>query len=740
MKALIQTLILTVVISFQYSYSQPSGWMQQNSGTAETLYSTHFENTLTGYAAGSNGKIIKTTNGGGTWFSLTSGINTHLRSIYFTSVSTGWAAGDGGKILKTTNDGSSWTQKLSGVTVKLNTICFFDSNIGLAAGENGTIIRTTNGGEIWTAVNSNITSNINSIYTASPTNCWAVGETGKILKSLNAGASWITNVDLGPTCNLYSVHFPNSQTGYIAGSYIAYGQQFVFIYNTVTAGEWWYYQYGGLNNIMRSVYFINTSTGIAAGDSGRIIGTTNGGANWYQQFSFKVNNLYSISFAGNKNGWISGSDGLILNTVNGGSFDTLNTNRRDIGVLPLVKNASLLRDAKYRIIFRTPDTSYNILRSFNNGVSFDTLLSHVILADTGREADGMIIRVNRIKSNIGVIKDPTRSIDSIETRLYGWEYSPVQNCNLEGSKYLHGGQSRPWQSKSMSLSYPSTGTYTNISSKLKPYELRKVKIVFTGYGTGQMAYRYLANTPGNYYVYQDMKQVPFKVYEVDGTDATPAPRQLNCAFLEFPADQGGTPDGKWEPAADSLGGKDILYIFGSNYSSNADTAYTQKNLIITSLIDVMYVWSAKLKSTGSIYNMNDEFYIYPYTVTRPEIDPGYPLYYEFETHTPVDVQNITTEIPRSYSLMQNYPNPFNPSTKIKFEVTNSLFEGGRGDDLVKLVIYDILGKEIVTLVNESLTPGTYEVEWNASNFSSGVYFYQLQVNNYSETKRMVLLK
>ncbi len=110
-----------------------------------------------------------------------------------------------------------------------------------------------------------------------------------------------------------------------------------------------------------------------------------------------------------------------------------------------------------------------------------------------------------------------------------------------------------------------------------------------------------------------------------------------------------------------------------------------------------------------------------------------------------EIGKISLEVPLKFSLYQNYPNPFNPVTKIKFDVTVSPFEGGRGD--VKLVIYNIQGKEIITLVNQQLTPGTYEADWNASEYPSGVYFYKLEfrqagssTGNYSETKRMVLIK
>src|SRR5207247_9828637 len=102
------------------------------------------------------------------------------------------------------------------------------------------------------------------------------------------------------------------------------------------------------------------------------------------------------------------------------------------------------------------------------------------------------------------------------------------------------------------------------------------------------------------------------------------------------------------------------------------------------------------------------------------------------TPTPISVRNISQEVPKGFRLIQNYPNPFNPSTKIKFALPKG--------SLAKLVIYDILGREVEALVNESLKPGTYEVEWNGSNYPSGVYYYKLTAVNYIETKKMVLVK
>ncbi|MEO6695835.1 MAG: T9SS type A sorting domain-containing protein, partial [Ignavibacteria bacterium] len=98
----------------------------------------------------------------------------------------------------------------------------------------------------------------------------------------------------------------------------------------------------------------------------------------------------------------------------------------------------------------------------------------------------------------------------------------------------------------------------------------------------------------------------------------------------------------------------------------------------------------------------------------------------------IGIQFIEGNVPVNYLLHQNYPNPFNPSTRIRYEIPQTGF--------VTVRIFDMLGKEVETLVNENLNAGTYEATFNASNYSSGVYFYSLQTQNFTETKRMVVVK
>ena len=131
-------------------------------------------------------------------------------------------------------------------------------------------------------------------------------------------------------------------------------------------------------------------------------------------------------------------------------------------------------------------------------------------------------------------------------------------------------------------------------------------------------------------------------------------------------------------------------------------------------------------------------------ITFTDINTGWAIGYSGKIYKTTNggtvfVNNNCTEIPEKYSLSQNYPNPFNPTTNIKFSIIKT--------EQVKLIVYDVQGREVQTLVNQRLQPGTYEVTFNIESatehrrtFGSGVYFYKLITDGFSETKRMLLIK
>ena len=123
-----------------------------------------------------------------------------------------------------------------------------------------------------------------------------------------------------------------------------------------------------------------------------------------------------------------------------------------------------------------------------------------------------------------------------------------------------------------------------------------------------------------------------------------------------------------------------------------------------------------------------------YWRVKAENETGWGVYSLWFKFTTIGTSNITgnSEIPKEFRLYNSYPNPFNPSTIIKFDIPKPSF--------VKLIAYDILGREINTLVTEKLNAGRYEVNWDGSDYPSGVYFYRLVTDKYVDVKKMLMIK
>lgn len=157
-----------------------------------------------------------------------------------------------------------------------------------------------------------------------------------------------------------------------------------------------------------------------------------------------------------------------------------------------------------------------------------------------------------------------------------------------------------------------------------------------------------------------------------------------------------------------------------------DTLSTNDVIILSNPTGIDFSWRVTFNGDNSsnIPNAGDTLYIYTLK--------GLSIFDTIRVHgLTVGVEN-TPNIPLNFSLFQNYPNPFNPSTKINYSLA--------GLSKVSLKVYDILGREVVTLVSEEKSAGRYEVNFNASSLASGVYFYQLKAGDFVQSKKMILVK
>ena len=132
-----------------------------------------------------------------------------------------------------------------------------------------------------------------------------------------------------------------------------------------------------------------------------------------------------------------------------------------------------------------------------------------------------------------------------------------------------------------------------------------------------------------------------------------------------------------------------------------------------------------LFNCGDTLGKLDDIRIYDYGLSVQEIKDLY-------SGTSSIEPNQEYRLPKKYFLHQNYPNPFNPITTISFEIPEKT--------RVSLKIYNVIGKEIATLIDKEMFPGIYELPWDASKVASGIYFYQLSGENFIQTKKMILLR
>lgn len=165
-------------------------WTQQTTNTTNTLLSISFVGNLKGWAVGDAGECLTTTNGGQTWSHQSVGTSAILFGIFFFDQLNGWITGDGGTILHTTNGGSSWAVQTSNTATALFSATFISSETGYCAGSGGVLLKTTNGGSTWSPLSSGTASNLYVVSGPAGHSLWAVGDAGLVLYSTDSGTTW----------------------------------------------------------------------------------------------------------------------------------------------------------------------------------------------------------------------------------------------------------------------------------------------------------------------------------------------------------------------------------------------------------------------------------------------------------------------------------------------------------------------------------------------------------------------
>jgi len=303
----------------------PSGWIQQNSGCSSTLTSMFILDSSTIYVVGYGGRILKTTNGGNNWNTINLGIASNYWSVWFFNQNTGLIVGDNNVLIRTTNGGINWNQN-SFIHAGASDITFFDSNTGYMLSWNNNpprviVSRSTDSGISWIDVSSWFASQIGA-YFFDINNGFIFGH-DVIYKTYNASLNW-TLISTGTYADNYILNFLNVNTGYMTSGDAVNP---TYIRKTTDGGYSWSNLYQSTNRIIAG-YFINSLTGYIGGN--RILKTIDGGNNWYVQSNTYNTILYEIKFINQLTGLAIGDNGIILKTTNGGET---------VGIKPISENA-----------------------------------------------------------------------------------------------------------------------------------------------------------------------------------------------------------------------------------------------------------------------------------------------------------------------------------------------------------------------------------------------------------------
>jgi photosystem II stability/assembly factor-like uncharacterized protein len=699
-----------------------TSWSPVTSGTSNNLYSIVSNLSDKSWIVGANGTILNSTNSGLNWHAQQSGSSVNLNFLYFVDDNNLWIVGANGKILRTTNSGINWINVVSGTTGNLKTFHLYANN-GWAFGANGTVIRTTNGGLNWLAQPGFTNQNINSSYFATDDNIYVVGD-GGIIFQRRVDTNYFPYVFLNRN-NINSIFYNSGiidqdmRTSNTPGFEWPKGSGSFAIFS---AGLTSAALYNGSLRMASDMYLGEYLPGYVADSAGIPVGKTDlrfkfykvkrgdnmnnnpDWANWGQMVPFGApfvdvnhNGTYepNIDTPGMKNAvqtiFICLTDGFIESHKEAEGFGG--------GTLPLYAETHMtawcydnpdLMDVQFirwNIINKSHVPWNSAYFSITADPDLGCPLDDYIGCDTTREL-GFCYNAEDVDCNFTF-----RYPGIVPAVGFLWlRCGNVSNTGISSIDYvakgIYGGPQCEWEPNPGAVK--AYNFMRGCKSDLTPWvippggPLNITKFCFSGDPETGLGWC------------EAQSQISGSVRNCGGPNVTTG--------TIVPSNQGQD--------------RRLLMNSGSD------------NLTIN-LGDTQKILIAQLIAQGnSRKNSVTKLKILADTV-KAVCNRGFII----------GIEPISTSVPLRFNLYQNYPNPFNPTSKIKFQIGPPLTPllGKQGTGVV-LKIYDILGQGITTLVNEKLNPGTYEVEFDGSNYPSGVYFYKLSVGSFNQSKKMVLLK
>lgn len=667
-----------------------------------------------------------------------------------------YVSGSLGTLMKSTDGGNSFVVIPTGTRDNLSAT-FINELTGFSSAYNG-ILRTENGGLNWQYIAAPVNSVGQVLLTPAPVFYSLNGN--NIYKSTDLGETWVESLVPYTNTTLTAFHFANSQTGYAICRMT--GQFKGQIYKTSDFGITWDTIKTFVSRTLVSICFTDSVTGyLTTLNPGRILKTTNACVNWDTVLSTGTSSGF-FKFFNQAEGCFRGSSSFHVTTNAGISWNQQN-NIYSI-FFPYYLNLGLRigNTLTFNLIFKTVDLGQNWTQ-ITPSIAGDFLDVTFINDNTG-----FTVAYSRIHKTTNAGIDWTEYLFNIG----GW--SPyIENIMFlnENTGYagIDGGRIAKTTNCGANWTVYETGCYDHNHGMAFPS-------VDTGYAVTKYGF-YLKTTNGGVNWVnsgQRMNHGYGDICFVNNTTGFAAGDSINANLgLISVTHNGGE---SWNIIRiDSVGffydaciaAPTIWFAAGAQYfpskgvilrSTNEGVSwnktYFPSNISAITFPSSMIGYASSYG--GLIFkttNAGDSWFPTE-CIANDALDglfftnenTGYGVGYGgrlIKTTTGggnfIGIQPINSTLPKEFKLSQNYPNPFNPNTKIKFQLVKS--------DHAKLVIYDVLGREISVLVNEELKAGNYEVNWNAINYPSGVYFYRIEIRQagsstgvYFETRKMVLVK
>ena len=592
---------------------------------------------------------------------------------------------DGCGVFLSTNNGTSWTSVNSGLT-NTNVFALAVSGTDLFAGTNGGVFLSTDNGTSWNAVNTGLTDNYVRALAVSGTNLFAgtAGFSGGVFLSTDNGTNW-TKKSSGLTSHIIHA-LAVSGTDIFAGTPAG-----VFL-STNDGTSWTEVNTGLTKTDVRSLIISGTNlfAGILGGGimeiealSGSVFLSTNNGTNWTEvNDGLMSNGVLSLAVSGTNlfAGTFGFGGGVFLSTNNGSSWTE--TGLRNVNVYTLTVSGN------------------NIFAGTDKGV---TLPYRLFIPDNYSPSQKYPL-VLALHGEGGRGTDNTSQMQGIMAAVWA---DPVNQADYPCFVVVPQCPfNEVWGDA------PIAGAVIDlVDSLIREFTIDTNRLYITGHSMGGFGTWDMITLFPNRFA----AAIPMS----GGGHPALVSRIANTPIWDFHGalDNGMTSVELSRHMMEALEniGRTVVYT-NCHYEDCTGLPMDTIAWYVNNHADLFY--------TEFQYGQHDieaESY-------------NYPLLFPWVFDKDLTIVNVIAggKLPESFELKQNYPNPFNPVTTINYSIPSN------GN--VELKIYDILGREVATLVNETKAPGNYEVNFNAANLASGVYFYQLRAGDFIQTKKMILLK